>query len=130
VASHRAAPGLSLALRLLVHDRGRVLADLACAMADGAEMISDFRMIGDQDDLFGLVAWVPTAWRVLREIAAGGERTRCALAGAVNTARRRAWARAPLPVRVADKALTGVAGIRLDAPWCPRARTRSWSRRT
>ena len=29
--------------RLLVHDRGRVLADLACAIADGAEVISDFR---------------------------------------------------------------------------------------
>jgi len=36
--------GLSKALisdRLLVHDRGRVLADLACAIADGAEAISD-----------------------------------------------------------------------------------------
>jgi hypothetical protein len=34
--------GLSKALvsdRLLVHDRGRVLADLACAIADGAEVI-------------------------------------------------------------------------------------------
>lgn len=49
--------GLSKALasgRLLVHDRGRVMADLACAIADGAEVISDFRLIGDQEDLFGL----------------------------------------------------------------------------
>jgi hypothetical protein len=39
--------GLSKALasrRLLVHGRGRVLADLACAIADGAEVISDFRV--------------------------------------------------------------------------------------
>ena len=39
------AGGLSRALaspRLLVHDRGRVLADLACAVADGARVISDF----------------------------------------------------------------------------------------
>lgn len=37
--------GLSWALacsRLLVHDRGWVLADLACAIADGSEVISDF----------------------------------------------------------------------------------------
>jgi hypothetical protein len=37
--------GLSKALasrRLLVHDRGRVLADLACAIAGGAEVISNF----------------------------------------------------------------------------------------
>jgi len=41
--------GLSKALatdRVLVHDRGRVLADLACAIADGAEVISDFRVMG------------------------------------------------------------------------------------
>jgi len=29
-----------------------VLADLACAIADGAEVISDFRVIGDQENLF------------------------------------------------------------------------------
>ena len=71
--------GLSKALasdRLLVHDRGRVLADLACAIADGAEVISDFRVMGDQEELFGLVASVPTAWRMLAEIARGGERAR------------------------------------------------------
>ncbi len=53
------AAGLSKALasrRLLVHDRGRVLADLACAIAGGAEVISDFRVIGDQEDLSG---WSP-----------------------------------------------------------------------
>jgi hypothetical protein len=58
--------------RLLVHDRGRVLADLACAIANGAEVINDFRVMSDQDDLFGLVASVPTAWRMLAEIAGGG----------------------------------------------------------
>src|SRR5947208_9615659 len=58
--------GLSKALasrRLLVHDRGRVLADLACAIADGAEVISDFRVMADQGGLFGAVASVPTCWR-------------------------------------------------------------------
>ena len=62
------AGGLSRALaspRMLVHDRGRVLADLACAVADGARVISDFRVMGDQRELFGLVASVPTAWRTL-----------------------------------------------------------------
>lgn len=51
--------------RLLSHDRGRVLADLACAIADGGEAVSDFRVIGDQRELFGLVASVPTVWRTL-----------------------------------------------------------------
>ena len=116
--------GLSRALasrRLLVHDRGRVLADLACAIADGAEVISDFRVIGDQQDLFGLVASVPTAWRTLDEIARGGERALGKITSAVNAARRRAWAQiaarhGALPgIAVADKVLDGVTCIRIDA---------------
>jgi Transposase DDE domain group 1 len=107
--------------RLLVHDRGRVLADLACAIADGAEVISDFRVIGDQAELFGLVASVPTAWRTLDEIARGGERALGKVTAAVTAARRRAWAAAAarhgaLPgIAVADKMLDGVTCIRLDA---------------
>jgi hypothetical protein len=50
--------GLSAALPspLGGHDRGRVFADLACAIADGARVISDFRVMGDQRELFGQVA--------------------------------------------------------------------------
>jgi Transposase DDE domain group 1 len=116
--------GLSGALasrRLLVHDRGRVLADLACAIADGAEVISDFRVMADQRGLFGLVASVPTCWRALNEVAAGGPRAAARIAGAVNAARRVAWAgiearHGALPgVAVADKVLEGVTCLRLDA---------------
>jgi hypothetical protein len=116
--------GLSKALasrRLLVHDRGRVLADLACAIADGAEVISDFRVMGDQEELFGPVASVPTAWRTLDEIARGGDRALGKITAAVNAARRRAWAQiaarhGALPgIRIADKMLDGATCIRLDA---------------
>jgi hypothetical protein len=120
--------GLSRALtsgRLLVHDRGRVLADLACAIADGAEVISDFRVLGDQEGLFGKVASVPTCWRALSEIAAGGQRAAARIDGAVHAARRAAWAaiearHGALPgVAVADKTLAGVTGLRLDATVVP-----------
>ena len=116
--------GLSRALatpRFLVHDRGRVLADLACAVADGARVISDFRVMRDQRELFGLVASVPTAWRTLAEIARGGIRADRRITAAVNTARRHAWAQVAarhgaLPgVRLADRTLAGVTCIRLDA---------------
>jgi hypothetical protein len=116
--------GLSRALatpRILVHDRGRVVADLACAIADGARVISDFRVMSDQSELFGLVASVPTAWRTLAEIARGGSRADRRITAAVNTARRHAWAQAAarhgaLPgIRLADKVLDGVVCIRLDA---------------
>jgi hypothetical protein len=36
-----------------------VTADLACAITDGGEVISDFRVMADQQ-LFGPVASVPT----------------------------------------------------------------------
>ena len=116
--------GLSKALasrRLLVHDRGRVLADLACAIAGGAEVISDFRVMADQGGLFGSVASVPTCWRALNEIAAGGQHVATRVTGAVNAARRVAWAaiearHGAIPgIAVADKTLAGVTGLRLDA---------------
>ena len=120
--------GLSRALatpRLLIHDRGRVMADLACAIADGAEVISDFRVLGDQRELFGPVASVPATWRTLNEVAAGGSGALGRITGAVNTARRAAWAgiearHGALPgVRVADRVLEGVTCIRLDATVTP-----------
>lgn len=76
--------GLSRALaspRILVHDRGRVVADLAWAIADGARVISGFRVMGDQAELSELVASVPTAWRTLAEIARGGARATSTTSG-------------------------------------------------
>ena len=106
-------------------DRGRVFADLACAIADGARVISDFRVMGDQHEVFGQVGSVPTAWRALKEAAAGGDRTRRKVTAAVNTARRYAWSQVIArhgqlpPVQVADRQLTGITCIRLDATVVP-----------
>ena len=109
-----------------------MLADLACAIADGARVISDFRVMGDQGELFGLVASVPTAWRTLKEIAAAGPRAEKRIIAAVNTARRHAWAQV---VGAARRAAGHQAGG--PAPWTaspasgwmppssPRIRTRS-----
>ncbi len=51
------------------HFPGRVLADLAVAIADGAESISDLAALRDQGDLFGPVASMPTAWRVMDRVS-------------------------------------------------------------
>jgi hypothetical protein len=100
-------------------DRGRVFADLACAIAGGARVISDFRVMGDQDEVLGHVASVPTVWRVLRE--ASSDKARRKVAATISKARRLAWSQVIArhgqlpPVQVADRQLTGVTCIRLDA---------------
>lgn len=53
------------------HDPGRVLVDVAVAIADGAVAISDVQILADQQGLHGpagSVASTPTIWRVLADI--------------------------------------------------------------
>jgi hypothetical protein len=52
-----------------IHFPGTVLADLAVAIADGADSISDLKALRDQPVLFGPVASSPTAWRVLDRVS-------------------------------------------------------------
>ena len=71
------------------HDRGRVLVDLAVAIADGGTTFSDLRVLSQQPQLFGQVASVSTTWRTLEAIDdAALER----IAGARAAARKAAWA--------------------------------------
>src|SRR5258708_34298752 len=106
---------------VLVYDRGGVLADLSCAIADGARVMSDFRVMADQQELFGLVASVPTVWRTLQEIARAGSVADRRIIAAVNMARRHAWAQAaarhgaPPGARPAGKTLGGATCIRPGA---------------
>jgi hypothetical protein len=51
------------------HLPGRVFSDLAVAVADGADCISGIAVLADRQGLFGPVASVPTAWRVLDRIS-------------------------------------------------------------
>ena len=116
--------GLSRALatpRILVHDRGRVLADLACAIADGARVISDFRVMCDQAGAVRAGGVGADGVADAEGDRRGGTRAERRITAAVNAARRFAWAQVAarhgtLPgVRLADKTLEGVTCIRLDA---------------
>jgi Transposase DDE domain group 1 len=51
-----------------VHDRGRVLVDLAVLIADGGEAIADIDVLRHQHEVFGPVASDTTVWRALDEI--------------------------------------------------------------
>ena len=101
-----------------LHDRGRVLADLAVAIADGATTISEIDVLRHQQELFGPVASDSTAWRAL----AGCDG---AVIGRISRARartrRHVWdliaaRRGGIPpARAAGRDLGQVTVIRLDA---------------
>ena len=100
------------------HDPGRVLVDMAVAVADGARTISDVAVLADQAELFGPVASDSTCWRLLERLDAtqlGG------VARAREAAREVVWAqRAELtgqpfpPATAAGRELRGLV-IDLDA---------------
>lgn len=54
-----------------VHDRGRVLADVAMVIADGGEAIADIEVLRHQASVLGPVASSPTVWRTLDEVTPG-----------------------------------------------------------
>jgi hypothetical protein len=75
------------------HDPGVVLTHLGVAIADGADCLADIAALKEQEDLFGPVASVATAWRAVHATAVFELR---AIPVALATARERVWA-AQLP---------------------------------
>ena len=83
--------------RRSAHDPGHVFCDLAVMLADGGRCVSDLVALGSQPALFGDVASVSTARRVLLSIGdAELDRVRAARA----QARERAWAAGAAPAEV------------------------------
>jgi hypothetical protein len=66
------------------HDPGRVLVDMAVAVADGATTISDIAVLADQGQLFGAVASDSTCWRLLNQL----DTTQLGVIGAARAAAR------------------------------------------
>lgn len=77
-----------------VHSPGRVFTDLAVAVADGADAVSGIGVLTDRVDLFGAVASMPTAWRLLERLDAEHLPT---VAAARAVARANAWAAGAAP---------------------------------
>jgi hypothetical protein len=69
-----------------VHATGRVFADLAVAIADGGDCMSHVEVLGDRHEVAGLVASMPTTWRLLDRVDAEH------LPRVAAAARERAWA--------------------------------------
>lgn len=74
------------------HDPGVVLTHLAVAIADGADCLADMAALREQEELFGPVASVATAWRAVHATACFELR---AISVALAAARARIWAVSP-----------------------------------
>lgn len=71
------------------HAPGRVFADMAVAIADGADCVSHIEVFGDQHQVSGPVASMPTTWRMLDRI---DQAHLPGIRAARAVARDRAWA--------------------------------------
>jgi Transposase DDE domain group 1 len=75
-----------------VHDPGKIVADLAVALALGGDCLADIAVLRAQPELDGLVASDPVVSRLVATLAADGPRALRAIRAARAAARERAWA--------------------------------------
>ena len=98
-----------------LHDRGRVLVDVAVMLADGGEAIADIDVLRHQSSVLGSVASPPTVWRSLDEVTPARLKK---IATARARTRRHVWAQLPGGVpasRVAGTDLGATVVLDVDA---------------
>jgi Transposase DDE domain group 1 len=98
-----------------VHDRGRVLVDLAVLIADGGEAIADIDVLRHQGEVFGPVASDTTAWRALDEIGAAQLRRIAKARAAVRTRMWRLFGGPPLAKAAGRDIGAGVVVLDVDS---------------
>jgi Transposase DDE domain group 1 len=91
-----------------VHDPGKVIADLAAAVALGGDCLADIAVLREQPGLAGPVASDPVVSRLVSQLAADLPRALKAIRGARAAARERAWALAGDAAPGADGTLVTV----------------------
>jgi hypothetical protein len=95
-----------------VHDPGKIVADLAAAVALGGDCLADIAVLREQPQLAGPVASDPVVSRLVGRLAEDGPRALKAVRSARAAARERAWALAGDAAPGADG---GLVTVDLDA---------------
>ena len=95
-----------------VHDPGKIVADLAAAVALGGDCLADIAVLREQPGLAGPVASDPVVSRLVSQLAADLPRALKAVRAARAAARERAWA---LAGDAAPGAGGGLVTVDLDA---------------
>jgi len=112
-----------------VHDPGKILTDLAMALALGGDCLADIAVLRAQPELAGPVASDPVVSRLVAALAAEGPRALRAIRKARVAARERAWALAgerapgadggPVPVDIDATIVLAHSEKEKAAPTCP-----------
>ncbi|GAA3368522.1 IS1380 family transposase [Streptomyces sannanensis] len=89
-----------------VHDPGKILLDVALAVALGGDCLADVAMLRAEPALFGPVASDPTVSRLIGTLAAGGKRALTAIRTARAEVREHVWKLAGLSAPDADGQVT------------------------
>ena len=91
-----------------VHDPGKIVADLAVALALGGDCLADVAVLRAEPELFGPVASDPVISRLVSQLAGVAPRALKAIRAARAAARERAWALAGQKAPGADGGLIPV----------------------
>lgn len=75
----------------VVHDPGKVLVDLALAVALGGDCLADITLLRAEPAVFGPVASDPTVSRLIDTLAASGEKALRAIRSARSEVRNQVW---------------------------------------
>jgi hypothetical protein len=87
-----------------VHDPGKILLDVALAVALGGDCLADVAMLRAEPTVFGSVAFDPTVSRLIDTLAASGEKALRAIRSARAEARQHVW-------RLADREAPDAGGM-------------------
>lgn len=107
-----------------VHDPAKIVADLAIAVALGADRAADIAVARAQPEVFGVVASDPTVSRLIDRLADDADRALGAIRGTRAAARARVWAQAGTPRQA------GLVVLDLDATPVTAHSEEEWAAKT
>jgi len=114
-------------LPLATHDPGKIVADLAVAVALGGDAACDVAVLRAQSGVFGQVASDPTVSRLIARLATGAEEAVAAISAARAAARERVWSVAGAPVQD-GRVVIDLDATLLDAHSEKEDATRTWKK--
>ena len=108
-----------------VHDPGKIVLDLAVAIAAGGDCVADIAMLRAQPEVFGPVASDPTVSRLVSLLAEDPEGAGLAIRAARAQARQRVWGQVGIPWQDGRELVIDLDATYIDAYSCKEQATKA-----